>query len=143
MSGPPGALGTWRTLARSEPSPSALHAFHARHKMELLAHDEVLARTMGRVVADARAETMGEAMETYESLLAQALGREPTRGSNANALSHLVGHVGDPARARALASRVEAYRRGDEELADVRKALREALAASGATWALSQSYLAD
>lgn len=112
---------------------ASLPSFHARHKMELLARDERLARALGR---DAAAGNV----ETYTARFAEAMRREPTPGGHANALSHLVGHVRERGAAQRLAALVERYRRGEASRAQVAATLRAALVAEGAAWAASQSY---
>lgn len=114
----------------------ALHAFHARHKMALLARSPPLARRMGQLAA---AGDLG----SYRAAFLEASALAPDARGHANALEHLVGHVRDRAAARELTRLVGEMRAGRAQVADVKRALRHRLDAEGAQWASAQAYLVE
>ena len=68
----------WRQLTRDCVRPGHLVAFHARHKLLLMAHSERHLRTLGRLVARARTESPGELLRQYaEGLFAGLRVRAP------------------------------------------------------------------
>jgi uncharacterized protein YbgA (DUF1722 family)/uncharacterized protein YbbK (DUF523 family) len=128
--------GTW--------SAGDLVAFHARHKLQMLAHDPARYRSAGRVVAAAGAAGAGAARTAlaYRDLFLAAMASPATRGRNANALQHAYSRIGcelDRARRHDLVARIEAYRRGEEPLS-VPVALL-AHHASDLPWLAEQTYL--
>src|SRR5262249_54008850 len=70
-----------------------LVAFHARHKLQLLAHDPARYRAAGRVVATAGSAPREATEAAYRDAFLAALGARATRGRHANALQHAFGHV--------------------------------------------------
>ena len=119
-----------------------LVAFHARHKLQMLAHDPVRYRSAGRVVAAAGTAPREQTALAYRDVFLAAMAVTATRGRHANALQHAYSRIGrelDRARRHDLAARIEAYRRGEEPLS-VPIALL-AHYASGLPWLAEQTYL--
>lgn len=132
------AAARLRGLLAREWEPRDLVAFHARHKLQLLAHDPVRYRAAGRVVASGAACGYGE-------LFLAALAVPATRGRNANALLHAYSRIGRslaaPLRSD-LVGRIDAYRRGEVPLS-VPVALLDHYASGGELpWLASQTFLA-
>jgi uncharacterized protein YbgA (DUF1722 family)/uncharacterized protein YbbK (DUF523 family) len=121
-----------------------LIAFHARHKLQLLAHDPGRYLLAGQVAADAGRRPRAETAAAYRGLFCTAMAAKPSRGRHANALQHAVGRVGkdlDRARREDLLTHIEAYRRGQAPLS-VPVALLAHHASSGALpWLAGQTYL--
>ena len=119
--------------------PRDLVAFHARHKLQLLAHDPARYRALGRVVAGA-----GSAAD-YRELFLAALAERATPGRNANALLHAYSRIGRALaapRRSDLAARIHAYRRGEAPLS-VPVALLAHYASGGELpWLATQTFLA-
>ncbi len=158
------AAARLRSLLDGPWKPRDLVAFHARHKLQLLAHDPVRYRAAGRVVAAAgngsRRSTAAEsgslasaaaecgslasAAAQYRDLFLAALARPATRGRNANTLQHAysrIGRVVSQPRRRDLVARIDAYRRGEAPLS-VAVALLAHYAADGdLPWLAEQTYL--
>jgi uncharacterized protein YbgA (DUF1722 family)/uncharacterized protein YbbK (DUF523 family) len=85
----------WRQLARRPGRPADLVAFHARHKLLLMAHSEPHLRALGKLVARAgTADPAGLAREYARGLFAGLRVRATTR-KHTNVLQHLAGHLGD------------------------------------------------
>jgi uncharacterized protein YbgA (DUF1722 family)/uncharacterized protein YbbK (DUF523 family) len=120
-----------------------LVGFHARHKLQLLAHDPARYAEAGRIVAEGGSGA-GVA-SAYEAVFLAALGGPATRGRNANALQHAYSRIGrelDQARRDDLVARIEAYRLGQEPLS-VPVALLAHYASSGEwPWLAEQTFLA-
>jgi uncharacterized protein YbgA (DUF1722 family)/uncharacterized protein YbbK (DUF523 family) len=125
-------------------SAGDLVGFHARHKLQLLAHDPGRYRAAGRVVAAAGTAGAAAAQTAlaYRDLFLAAMASRATRGRHANALQHAHSRIGrelDRARRHDLVGRIDAYRRGEEPLS-VPIALL-AHYALGLPWLAEQTYL--
>ena len=125
--------------------PRDLMAFHAGHKLQLLAHDPARYRSAGRVVAAAGAASRPVTASAYRELFLAAMAGRATRGRNANALRHACSRIGRTlprARRDDLEARIEAYRRGEVPLS-VPVALLAHYASGGELpWLAAQTYLA-
>src|SRR5271157_688387 len=133
------AAARLRALFGGPASAGDLVDFHARHKLQLLAHDPARYRSAGRVVA---AAGTAWAAVAYRDLFLAAMANPATRGRNANALQHAYSRIGrelDRPRRLDLVARIEAYRRGEEPLS-VPIALL-AHYALGLPWLAEQTYL--
>jgi uncharacterized protein YbgA (DUF1722 family)/uncharacterized protein YbbK (DUF523 family) len=119
-------------------STGDLVAFHARHKLQLLAHDPARYRAAGQLVAGPGSEA------AYRDLFLAAMASRPTPGRTANALQHAYSRIGrqlDRARRRDLLARIEACRRGEEPLS-VPVALLAHYASGGELgWLAEQTFL--
>jgi uncharacterized protein YbgA (DUF1722 family)/uncharacterized protein YbbK (DUF523 family) len=121
-------------------SAGDLVAFHARHKLQMLAHDPARYRSAGRVVAGTAPRE--QTVASYRDLFLAAMASPATRGRNANALQHAYRRIGqelDRPRRHDLLARIDAYRRGEEPLS-VPIALL-AHYALGLPWLAEQTYL--
>jgi uncharacterized protein YbgA (DUF1722 family)/uncharacterized protein YbbK (DUF523 family) len=126
-----------------------LVGFHARHKLQLLAHDPARYSEAGRIVAGGGSGAYGASgasvAAAYEQVFLAALAGQATRGRNANALQHAYSRIGrelDQARRDDLVSRIDAYRLGQEPLS-VPVALLAHYASSGEwPWLAEQTFLA-
>ena len=130
------AAARLRELLSRPWSAGDLVAFHARHKLQLLAHDPERYRAAGRIVAAAGAAV------AYRDLFLAAMASPASRGRNANALQHAYSRIGrdlDRPRRHDLVARIDAYRRGEEPLS-VPVALL-AHYALGLPWLAEQTYL--
>jgi uncharacterized protein YbgA (DUF1722 family)/uncharacterized protein YbbK (DUF523 family) len=132
------AAARLRALLSREWEPRDLVAFHARHKLQLLAHDPARYRSLGRVVAAA-----GSAAD-YRELFLAALARRATRGRNANALLHAYSRIrralAAPRRSD-LAARIDAYRRGEVPLSVPVALLAHYASGGDLPWLESQTFL--
>jgi uncharacterized protein YbgA (DUF1722 family)/uncharacterized protein YbbK (DUF523 family) len=134
--GAPGVDGEW--------GAGELVSFHARHKLQLLAHDPARYRAAGRVVAGAGTAPRSVTSLAYRDLFLAALARPATAGRNANALQHAYSRIGRelgrPRRADLLA-RIEAYRRGEEPLSVPVALLAHYASGGDFPWLAEQTYL--
>lgn len=69
-----------------------LVAFHARHKLLLMAYREAALRRLGRLVADGAARPLAELVAAYRALLAQALAQPARASAHVNVLMHAMGY---------------------------------------------------
>ncbi len=100
-------------------SAGDLVAFHARHKLQMLAHDPARYRSAGRVVAAAGTAPREQTVALYRDIFLAAMANPASRGRHANALQHAYSRIGrelDRLRRHDLVARIEAYRRGEEPL---------------------------
>lgn len=107
------AYARWRAFLAAAPRARDLVAFHTRHKLTLLAHDERAYRRMGRLVARAGAGNVREILNEYGALLMQALKVHATARKHANVLFHLMGYLKkhlDAGDKTELAGQIERYR---------------------------------
>jgi uncharacterized protein YbgA (DUF1722 family)/uncharacterized protein YbbK (DUF523 family) len=107
------ALAGLRTVAATG-TMAALVAFHADHKMILLAHNESAMRVLGRLVANAERRPFADVVAAYHAAFAAALARPARMGPNINTLMHVQGHASEwlsPAEKSHFADVLEAYRK--------------------------------
>jgi uncharacterized protein YbgA (DUF1722 family) len=140
----PSGSSRLRALLSGPWEPRHLVAFHARHKLQLLAHDPVRYREAGRVVAAAGSASRERASLAYQDLFCAAMASRASRGRNANALLHAYSRIGrelDRPRRKDLVARIDAYRRGEDPLS-VPVALLAHYATGGhLPWLAEQTYL--
>ena len=138
------AAARLRSLLAGALSARDLVGFHARHKLQLLAHDPARYRSAGRVVAAAGSAPPGRSAAAYRDLFLAALASPASRGRNANALQHAYGRIGrelDRPRRADLVARIEAYRRGEEPLSVPVALLSHYASGGGFGWLAEQTYL--
>jgi uncharacterized protein YbgA (DUF1722 family) len=144
------AAARLRALLSGAWEPWDLVAFHARHKLQLLAHDPARYRSAGRVVAGAGSAAASGAAASdmaaeYGELFLAALAGQATPGRNANALLHAYSRIGrtlpSPLGAD-LVARIDAYRRGEVPLSVPVALLAHYAAGGDLPWLASQTYLA-
>ncbi|GAA2866141.1 DUF523 and DUF1722 domain-containing protein [Streptosporangium fragile] len=132
-----------RALLRSDWRARDLVAFHARHKMQLLAHDPVAYREAGRVVARAGLLPRDEVATRYAHVFATALAGKATIGRNVNVLQHCAGMMRDaldPARRADLAEVIASYRAGLVPLSVPVTLLRHHARGEAAEYVRDQTY---
>ena len=121
-----------------------LVSFHARHKLQLLAHDPPRYRAAGRVVAATGSAPREVTELAYRDVFQAAMTTRASRGRNANALQHAFGRIGrglGAQRRSDLVARIESYRRGADPLS-VPVAILAHYASDGELpWLAGQSYL--
>lgn len=74
-------------------TPGQLVAFHARHKLLLMAHSPKLYQDLGRLVARAGELAADALRDTYVDGLMHALSIPARRGRHLNVLQHMAGYV--------------------------------------------------
>jgi uncharacterized protein YbbK (DUF523 family) len=72
------ACQRWQTLESHRKSQAALVDFHARHKLQLLAHDESNMGKMGRLVVAMKERPVSEVYAEYGRLFMEALANKAT-----------------------------------------------------------------
>jgi uncharacterized protein YbgA (DUF1722 family)/uncharacterized protein YbbK (DUF523 family) len=138
------AAARLRSLLGGPWEPRHLVEFHARHKLQMLAHDPVRYRSAGQIVAAAGSSPRASSTAAYRDVFLAAMAGRATKGRNANALLHAYSRIGrelDRARREDLVGRIDAYRRGEEPLS-VPVALLAHYASGGELpWLASQTFL--
>jgi len=156
------ATARLRSLFSGPWSAGDLVAFHARHKLQLLAHDPVRYRAAGRVVARDRTEAAGRVVArdraeaagrvvardrteaAYRDLFLAAMAGPATPGRTANALQHAYSRIGrqlDRPRRLDLVARIEAFRRGEEPLSVPVALLAHYASGGDFPWLAGQTFL--
>jgi uncharacterized protein YbgA (DUF1722 family)/uncharacterized protein YbbK (DUF523 family) len=105
----------WRRLIRGRVRAADLVAFHARHKLLLMAHSEPHLRALGRLVARAGAERLTERRCQYAEAFFAALEVPTTIRKHCNVLQHIAGHFRERLERRdraGLHETIADYRRG-------------------------------
>lgn len=129
--------------------------FHARHKLQLLAHDPARLRRLGRLVANGAALERDDLSGEYADGFLDALATPASRGRNADALLHALGFLRpalDRGRRDDVREVIDAYRHGTVPLSvpvtlirhhtrAVDGAAPRAFPASGAGYLRVQTYL--
>ncbi len=109
----------WRRLLAGPRKTGDLVAFHARHKLLLMAHSVEIYRAMGKLVADTRSLPQAELFDRYQQLLMKGMRLLPTAAKHVNVLQHLLGYfkrdLSADEKAEAL-ELIEHYRQGHLQL---------------------------
>lgn len=138
------AFARLRTLLSGRWEPRDLVSFHARHKLQLLAHDPGRYRAAGRIVAVAGIARREATEAAYRDVFQAAMTTRASRGRHANVLHHAFGRIGKElgVRRRAdLVARIESYRSGTDPLS-VPVAILAHYASDGELpWLAGQTYL--
>lgn len=107
-------------LFRGRASRGRVVAFHAAHKLQLMAHHQTRMRELGRLVAQLKELRPRELRERYVEGFVAALARPATRRSHTNVLQHIQGHFRNRLSAgdrREIGECIERYRQGFVPLA--------------------------
>lgn len=86
-------LRRWRTLLASGLTAGTLVEFHSRHKLVLLAHNQMAYRRMGKKVADIGRVPLADFAREYLLELMATLKRPATPKQHVNVLQHLMGYL--------------------------------------------------
>jgi len=138
------AFARLRELLSGAWEPRDLVSFHARHKLQLLAHDPARLRGAGRIVAAAGSAPREVTETAYRDVFQAALTSRASRGRNANALQHAFSRIGSELGAQRrsdLAARIESYRRGADPLSVPVAILAHYASGGELPWLAGQSYL--
>jgi len=133
-----------RTLFSQAWQPHQVVAFHARHKLQLLAHDPARYRAAGRVVAAAGSAPPEATENAYRDVFTAAMATRPTAGRHVNALQHAFSRIArelGPGRRADLSARIEAYRRGEDPLSVPIAILAHYASDCELPWLGAQTYL--
>ncbi|MFI5320801.1 MAG: YbgA family protein [Myxococcota bacterium] len=104
-----------RALFAARWTIGGLVAFHAAHKLQLLAHSPEAYRALGRMVARAKQTPRAELRASYERAFMRALAVRATRGRHVKVLEHCVGYLrgrADASVRASLAAQIADYRAG-------------------------------
>ncbi|MBI5062801.1 MAG: YbgA family protein, partial [Desulfatitalea sp.] len=73
-------------------SMGRLVAFHTREKLLLLSHSPEHYRSMGKLVAAGKQQSMGQLYDGYERMFVEALALKATPAKHVNVLQHILGY---------------------------------------------------
>jgi len=83
----------WLLMVEAGITPQSLVQFHTVHKFNLLAHDELVYRELGRLVSDAGKGDIEERAASYIQSVMQALKKPATTKTHTNVLMHIMGFI--------------------------------------------------
>ncbi len=109
----------WQQLGRQPLTANALMAFHSRHKLIAMSHEQNQARELGRIVAEVRLDNIDSVAQQYIVQLMACLKIVATRGNHVNVLQHIQGYlkrVLDSDDKKELVEIIESYRQGNVPL---------------------------
>lgn len=133
-----------RALFSTAWPPQDLIAFHARHKLQLLAHDPARYRTAGRVVAAAGSAPRAATQTAYLDVFQAAMATRASPGRHVNALQHAFSRISRElgrGRRADLSARIESYRRGVDPLSVPIAILAHYASDCELPWLAAQTYL--
>lgn len=85
----------WQRLLASGLTVHGLMEFHARHKFNLLAHDERIYRELGPLIASVNTDNLEYQANDYLERFMQGMTRPATRKRHSNVLMHVMGFIKD------------------------------------------------
>jgi len=87
------AMHRWKSDVIAAPSAQTLQTFHARHKLQLMAHSPEHYRQLGRMLGHKlSAEQLPATVAAYEQGFFAAIARRATPTKNLNVLQHVMGY---------------------------------------------------
>jgi len=122
----------------------SLVAFHARAKLQVLAHDPTAYRTLGQLVAGGKALPRAELAERYAALYLGALSRPATVKRHVNVLQHMAGYFKkqlDPAAREELHGLIDDFAAGQAPLIVPLTLLRHHSRSHHVDYLIGQFYL--
>lgn len=109
----------WQYLVDAGLTAGGLVAFHSRHKLLIMAHNQSAYRELGRMVANAGNEAIHDLGQRYLNRLMAAIAQPAPRSGHANVLYHLMGYLKealDSEDKTELGDVIERYRTGQVPL---------------------------
>ncbi len=109
-------LYRWRQLCQQGLTTHGLMVFHSQHKLIAMSHNQNLARDLGRLVADVRADNLQQVADQYLVQLMACLKIVANRGNHVNVLQHIQGYLKtklDSDDKQELVETIEQYRVGN------------------------------
>ena len=82
----------WQDFLNSAPDYKKLIDFHARHKLQLMAHSPKHLSQMGKLVAAGKKVPKQELLDNYQASLLEAMDLKATVKKNVNVLYHIMGY---------------------------------------------------
>ncbi len=122
-----------------------LVAFHARHKLLLMASSPAEQTALGRIVAGGDGRSAASTWDAYAAAFRRALVRPPRPGTHVNVLQHAAGYFKDrlePAEKAVFLTLLEDYRGGRVPRLAPLAVLRSWVARFHEPWLEAQAYLA-
>ncbi|WP_372652226.1 YbgA family protein [Halobacteriovorax sp.] len=75
-----------------EKTPGKFQEFHKKYKYILMDHSTINLKKLGKIVADAKKETINDSLNDYYTLFFETLSIEATPKTRCNTLQHLMGY---------------------------------------------------
>jgi uncharacterized protein YbgA (DUF1722 family)/uncharacterized protein YbbK (DUF523 family) len=87
------ALHRWNRIPDADENISEFIRFHARHKLMLMARDQVQYQRLGRWVAETTADTLKERRQIYLQEFMKVMKKKVTKGRHVNVMMHVMGYL--------------------------------------------------
>lgn len=139
------AFRRWQGFRAAPVTASGLVAFHTKHKLTLMAHDEATYRVLGTLLADLTVQPLPQITAEYELKFLQALAMPVTIGRHVDVLTHAAGFfkkVLSAAEKRAYRETLLQLHNGDSGLDEAISQLRGFMARYPQSYLADQTYLA-
>ena len=139
------ALRRWQRFRAAPLTAAELIAFHTKHKLTVMAHDEATYRTLGRMLADVPTGRVAQIADQYATRFMYALAQPVPVGRHVDVLMHAVGFLRDVLTAadkRAFGDTLSRLRNGDCGLDEAIRQLRGFLQRHPQSYIAQQSYVA-
>ncbi|MBI4979094.1 MAG: DUF523 and DUF1722 domain-containing protein [Spirochaetes bacterium] len=81
-----------KNMLERGPTAGRLVTFHTAHKLQMMAHSNVLYRSMGALVAHVKGRKLAEVLSEYETMYMHTLAQPATVKKNTNVLMHIMGY---------------------------------------------------
>jgi uncharacterized protein YbgA (DUF1722 family)/uncharacterized protein YbbK (DUF523 family) len=138
------AHARWKAAVGRGMRRGDLVAFHAAHKLALMAHSPAAYRALGAIVGGLAKGPISRAVEAYGRGFMEALRVPATRGRHANVLQHMLGFFREllpPEDRIELAEIVADYAKGLVPLVVPLTLFRHHVRSRGVPWLAGQTYL--
>lgn len=138
------AYAQWKNLSQTDLTHQAILNFHTHYKFQLLAHDPVQYKALGRLLADVGHHAPQDIGTRYIRQFMQALKKPATRGTHSNALQHLSGYLKgalDASDRQEIHRLIQEYRQGQIPLVVPLTLLKHHLRKHPDTYLANQAYL--
>ncbi len=134
----------FRTEVLSNPNLHNLIKFHSSYKYVLMAHHQNRFRALGRMLAVASDQPIGQVIESYFSGFMKVLSKSANAKNHSNTLMHILGYLKKtvPSQARQhIVGIIHQYRAGHVPLITPLTLLRHYIDQSGSDYIRAQRYL--
>ncbi|MEM0376832.1 MAG: DUF523 and DUF1722 domain-containing protein [Thermofilum sp.] len=138
------SLAELREALSSLKSREDLVDFHRRYKYLIMLHSPTALKELGRLVASRESYEIEDLAERYRDGFTSALCRNPSRGSYANVLVHVYGHLKrglSPSERKYVMNLIEGYKAGRESLRTVLSYFRGFVHRFGVEYLAEQRFL--
>lgn len=89
------AMLRWRRIENPETNVAGFMAFHAQHKLLIMARGSAHYEDLGQLVAGTTKATLADHRDIYIQRFMGIMAKQPTRGRHVNVMQHILGYFKD------------------------------------------------